>query len=85
MCTTAFGVNDALGDTLTVEVGDEVDEVEVLEEKRAVCTSTLCFVRVRHRNAVAGSIDGLLAWSVAVVFVGPELSSKGFAVGLGVT
>ena len=85
VCTAALGVDDALGDTLSVEVGDEVDEVEVLEEERAVCTGTLCFVRVRDRNAIAGGVDGLLAWGVAVIFVGSELSSKGFAVGLAVT
>ena len=29
--TTPFGVDDSLGDSLTVEVGDEIDQVEILE------------------------------------------------------
>ena len=31
VCTTALGVDDALGDPLAVKMLDQVDEVEVLE------------------------------------------------------
>jgi hypothetical protein len=32
MGTTAFGVDDSLGDTLAVEMREKIDQVEVLEE-----------------------------------------------------
>lgn len=46
--SATLGVNNTLWDTLAVEVRKEVDQVEVLEEKRAVLSDTLGLVRVRH-------------------------------------
>ena len=84
MCTTALGVDDTLRNTLSVEVRDEVDQVEVLKKEWAVDTSTLSLIWVRYWNTIAGGVDGLLARSAAIIFVCPEFSSKGFAVGLAV-
>jgi hypothetical protein len=36
ICASTFGVNDALGDALAVEMGEEVDEVEILEQNWSV-------------------------------------------------
>ena len=82
MCAAAFGVNDPLRNALSVEVGDEVNQVEVLKEEGAVGTGTLCLVWMGYWDTVAGSIEGLLAGSVAVILVCPKLSSKCFAVSL---
>lgn len=42
--TGALGVDDTLGNTLTIEVGEEVDKMEILEEERSVLAYTLCLV-----------------------------------------
>jgi len=42
--TGALGVDDTLGNALTIEVGEEVDKMKILEEKRSVLTYTLYFV-----------------------------------------
>jgi len=55
----ALCMDDTLGDPLTVEVRDEIDQVEVLEEKRAVLAHALDLVRVGHRDAIAGGVDGV--------------------------
>jgi len=52
-------MDDTLGDPLTVEVRDEIDQVEVLEEKRTVLAHALDLVRVGHGNAIAGGVDGV--------------------------
>ena len=56
--------------------------MEVLEEERAVCTSTLGLVWMRHWYAIAGGVESLLRWSVPVILVGSELSGFGVAIGL---
>lgn len=85
MSSTAFGVDDSLWDTLSVEMGDEVDQVEVLEEKWTVGSCTLCLVRMGHWDAIAGGICCLLGGSVPVIFVCSESCSSRIAVGVGVT
>lgn len=72
MGTTALGVDDSLGDPFTVEVGDEIDQVEVLQQQRAIAADTLGLVGMRHWHAIAGGVDGVLGLGVAVVLVGGE-------------
>ena len=69
MGSTTLGVDDTLGDTLTVEVRKQVDQVVVLEEKRAVLAGTLCLVGVGHGNAIGSGVEGVLRLGVAVVAV----------------
>ena len=67
--TTTLGVDDTLGNTLAVEVRKQIDQVVVLEEKRAVLAGTLCLVRVGHGNAIGSGVEGVLRLGVAVVAV----------------
>ena len=69
MCSSTFCMNNTLWDTLTVEVGEEVDQVEVLEEERTVWTSSLGLVWMRHRDAIAGGIEGILGLGIPVISV----------------
>jgi hypothetical protein len=52
VCSTTLGVNDTLGDTLAVEVREQIDQVVVLEKKRPILADTLGLIRVRHGNAI---------------------------------
>jgi len=71
MGATAFGVHDTLGNPLAVKVREQVDEVEVLEEKRAVLTHTLGLVWMGVGDAIAGAVEGVLGLCIAVVNVVP--------------
>jgi len=57
--TRALGVDDTLRDSLTVEVGKKVDQVEVLEQEGTVLTHTLGLVGVGNGNTIAGSVDSV--------------------------
>ena len=52
MCSTTLGVDDTFGNTLTVEVREQVDQVVVLEKKGAVLADTLSLVGMGHGNAI---------------------------------
>jgi len=67
--TTTLGVNDTLGNTLAVEVGEEVYQVEVLEKERSILANTLHLIGVRHRDTIGGCVKGVLAGCIAVVAV----------------
>ena len=67
--TTTLGVDDTLGNTLSVEVREEIYQMEVLEEKRTVLANTLNLVRVRHGNTIAGCVESVLALGIAVIVV----------------
>jgi hypothetical protein len=55
MSTAALGVDDTLRDALAVEVGEEVDQVEVLKQKRAILAGSLRLVRMGLRGSIAAS------------------------------
>jgi hypothetical protein len=55
MGSSTFGVDDSFRDSLTVEMGYEIDEVEVLEEKRPRLSSSLSLVRVGNLRRLAAS------------------------------
>lgn len=67
--STTLGVNDTLGNTLAVEVRKQVDQVMVLEKKRAVLAGTLCLIGVGHGNAVGSGVKSVLRLGVAIVIV----------------
>lgn len=69
MGTATLCVNNSLWDTLAVKVRDQIDQVKVLKEQRAIVSCTLRLVWVRHWSTVAGSIDGVLRSCVAVLMV----------------
>lgn len=58
MSATAFGMDDTLWDTLTVEVGEQINQVEILEEERTILAGSLCLVWVGCRDAIAGCVEG---------------------------
>jgi len=59
MSTGTLGVNHSFWDTLSVEVSEEVDQVEVLEQEWTVLADSLGLVGMWHRNAIAGCVDGV--------------------------
>ena len=67
--TTTLGVDDTLGDTLSVEVREEIYQVEVLEEERAVLADTLNLVGVRHGHTIASCVESVLTLGIAVIVV----------------
>jgi len=54
--SSTLGVNDTLRNALSVEVREEIDEVEVLEKKGTFAANTLCLVGVRNNNAIRGAV-----------------------------
>ena len=54
MSTTAFCVDNTLGNSLAVEVGQEINQVEVLQQERAILASSLGLIWVRDGGAIAG-------------------------------
>ena len=77
MSTAALGVDDSLGNAFTVEMGEKVDQMEVLKKQWTVGTDTLGLVWMGHRDAIAGCVEDLLGRSIAVVFVASEDASSG--------
>lgn len=51
-------MHNSLWDSLTIEMSEEIDEMEVLEEKRPVCADALCGFWVVGWSAVGGRVDG---------------------------
>lgn len=58
--TGALGMDHALRDTLTVEMGKEVDQMEVLEQQRALSTNALPLGGVVNGSAIGSGVHGLL-------------------------
>lgn len=57
---STLGMDDTLGDTLAVKVGEQVDQVKVLQQKRTGRSNTLPFRRVIYWATIGGCVDGLL-------------------------
>ena len=56
--TGALGVDNTLGDALAVKVSEQVDQVEILEQERALGAHALPFRRGLDGAAVGGGVDG---------------------------
>lgn len=61
---SALGVHDTFGDSLTVKMGEQVDQVEVLKEERSVATNALGSLGVHDRTAGGRGVDGSLIVAV---------------------
>ena len=64
---TAFGMDDTLRDTFTIEMGQKVNQVEVLEQKGTGATSSLCFVRMSDGSAVACGVDRVRSLHLSIL------------------
>lgn len=69
MSSTALGVDDALWNSLPVEVRKQVDQVEVLEQERAILANSLSLIGMGVWDTVAGAIESVLRLGIAVVNV----------------
>jgi len=79
---TAFCVDDSLWDALAVEVGDQINEMEVLEEERTIGTCSLSLVGMWHWYAIAVCVDSFLCWCGAIIFIAPVFGGCGIAIGM---
>ena len=77
MSTAALGVDNSFGDAFTVEMGEKVNQVEVLKKQWAVGTDTLSLVWMGHWNAVAGGVENFFGGCIAVILVASEDASSG--------
>lgn len=57
-CSCSFGMDDTLGDTFSVEMGKEVDEMEVLEQDWTVVPDSLRGSCKSDWTTIRGRIDG---------------------------
>lgn len=54
--TRSLGVDNSLGNTLTIKVREQVNQVVVLKEKRPRSANLLRGIRVEHRAAIGGRV-----------------------------
>ncbi len=76
MGTAAFGVDDSLGNAFSIEVGQKINQMEILQEQWAVAAHPLGLIWMRHRDAIAGGVECILRGGVAIVLVSPELATR---------
>ena len=55
----AFGVDHTLGDALAVEMGQKINQMEVLQKEGAILTDPLRGFGVHDRTAIGGCVNGL--------------------------
>jgi hypothetical protein len=53
-------MDNSLRDTLTIEMGQQINQVEVLEQKRAILTNSLVCLWALDGAAIGGGIDWFL-------------------------
>lgn len=58
--TCTLGVDDTLGNTFPVEVGEKVDVMEVLEQQRAIDACSLCTVRLVNGGSIGRGVQGVV-------------------------
>lgn len=72
--TGAFGVDDTLGNTLPIEVSQQVDEVKVLQQQGTwLLAKPLPTGRVLNGAAIGCCVDWLLAVAICWLIVGTHL------------
>lgn len=64
--TGTLGVDDTLGDSLAVKVGQQIDQVEVLKEQRTITTNPLGGLRVKDGAPIGGSVGGVFVVAVGL-------------------
>lgn len=69
MSTASLGVHNTLWDAFAVEVRKEVNQVEVLEEERAVLANSLSLIWMRHWRAVGRGVESLCGRCIAVIVI----------------
>ena len=62
--TSTLGVDDTFWDPLAVKVCQQIDQMEVLKEKRSIWANPLGGLRVHDRTAIGGGVDGGLIVAV---------------------
>lgn len=60
ICAGAFGMDDTLRNSLAIEVGEEIDEMEVLKQERSILANSLAGLWVVDWTAVRGGVNGPL-------------------------
>lgn len=53
MSTTSFSVNNTLGNSFTVEMGEKVDQMEILEQKRPILARPLRLIWMGLWDAIS--------------------------------
>ena len=81
VCSATLCVNNTLGDTLTIEVRKQVDQVVVLEKERTVLADTLGLVGVGHGDTSGGCVDGVLGFRIPIIEVVAVDIARAVAVG----
>lgn len=66
-------MNNTFWDPLSIEVRDEINQMEILEQKRTILTDPLGLVWVWHRNAIAGCIKSVGRFCLSVEFIRGEM------------
>ena len=65
-------MDDALGDSFSIKVGEEVDEMKVLKEEWAILADSLRLVGMRHGNAVGSGVNGIFGHGASVPLIVPK-------------
>lgn len=67
----SLGVNNTLGNTLTVEVSQLIDKMKILQQYRPRSGAyTLPSGRIVHGTSIGGGVQGLLVVSISRLVVG---------------
>jgi len=59
-------VHDTFWNSLAIEMGQKIDQMEVLKQKRAILANSLGGQRVHYRASIGRSVD----WRVLVLWIG---------------
>jgi len=82
--STSLGVNNTLGNPLSVKVTEQIDQVEILEQQRSVLAGSLNLVGVGHGHTIASGVNAFRRLGLSVLLVGGELRVVGRTLGLAV-
>jgi hypothetical protein len=55
-----LGMYNTLWNTLTIKMGQQVNQVEILEQERTILSNSLVSLRVCHGASIGGRVDWLL-------------------------
>lgn len=66
MSTAALGVDDTFWNSLAVKMREQINEVEVLDKKGAVLSSSLTLVGMWDGHTITGGVNVVLRGSLSV-------------------